>query len=273
MPPVYPALRRTVPGAALALGILLTAAQAHARSPEIRDAEVDGDDLELCMEDAASDLYTLRIDVYSERIRGPIAGCRALGDGLPLSIEPDPGRPGSVALIDDVVFYVAPGRLRVIPLRLDRARHFALYPDSYEPDPYESDEVDEPRGSIEPDGPSCESDSCNPRDEEQDADEPRPEPRRRAKRLSTYEPYRVPIPGPRAAEVGDIAGGETLNGLERTLDPVLEPAIVGAARGSAAVVGVATGIILYPITLLEVLSDELAPPEDSCDSDRYSCRR
>jgi hypothetical protein len=203
----------------------------------VRRAELDGPFLKLCVE--RGDRYdTLIIDREDP---DPVVrfepGCGSFGDGIRLEILDSDRARDAVHVDGDIAVYVDPEgnvlRIPLEPANVERAPEDPPYED-----PDEGAECD-PYGDPRYEG-SCE------RYERDRYDAPR---RRRSNR--------VVLPGPRAGEIGEVATAGTLGVLEKTLDPITEPALALTLRGATAAVGVAVGAVLYvPTTILDVLDTE-----------------
>jgi hypothetical protein len=237
----------------LAAAYLLAVPSARAERDDppagiVRRAELDGPFLKLCVE--RGDRYdTLIVDREDpEPIVRFELGCGSFGDGIRLEILDAERVRDAVHVDGDTAVYIDPdGNVLRIPLE----------PANAEPapeDPY--DDPDEGAG-CDPYGDPRSQDSCE-RYERHRYDPTR---RRRSNR--------VVLPGPRAGEIGEVATAGTLGVLEKTLDPITEPALALTLRGATAAVGVAVGAVLYvPTTILDVLDTEYGEPYE----DEVECR-
>lgn len=233
-----PALRRPTPsirGSGLAVALLVLGAAptawADASVRSIHRAEISPDgELSLCVSGrptprSGETHYTLYADTRARRASGFEPGCGPHG-GHRLSIGR--GRRDAVYVSGGAVIYVpASGR----EVRLAVVAEPVL-------------------------GPVAQAATVPGR--ARLAPRPRTD-RGRYPRLSEREgSHRVIVAGPRASEIGDVAAGTVLGGLEETLDPVVEPALAIGLRTAFAGIGTLVGAALYvPVTLLDVLDSEL----------------
>ena len=228
---------------AISLAISIAAvAQSAAAQPSIRSihrAEISSDEqISLCVsgqpDPRSSDThFTLHLDARGRRGSTVEAGCGPRG-GRRLAIGPD--RIDGVYLSRGAIVYVSrSGREQVIEVGPTIAERTAAP------------------------GPSSRRGHVAYETSDPYATAMRSRRASRYPRLSEREGSSiVVVPGPRASEIGDVAAGAVLGGLEETLDPVVEPALVFGLRATFAGAGAILGAALYvPTTLLDVLCSEL----------------